>query len=222
MTTLRRLMVADYPIRLFLLALAAWSVAADVCAQSPVKVGYYDMNIGAGVTAEQEAPILAAGFTPVQLLNVTAADLAGLHVLFVQNSSPMAYGAEYLASKVAVQDAVNAGLVLIIHDRFIGPSPAMTRNILPLPAGVMPVATRVNSQNNSVTDPATLVANGPGGVVTETNLDGGMNSNMGFVNLGTVTIPGRVGLIHTGAANNSVTFSYPFGAGFVVYSSIPL
>ena len=80
----------------------------------------------------------------------------------------------------------------------------------------------MNSQNNSVTDPATLVANGPGGVVTETNLDGGMNSNMGFVNLGTVTIPGRVGLIHTGAANNSVTFSYPFGAGFVIYSSIPL
>ena len=48
MTTLRRLMVADYPIRLFLLALAAWSVAADVCAQSPIRVGYYDMIVGAG------------------------------------------------------------------------------------------------------------------------------------------------------------------------------
>ena len=146
------------------------------------------MNIGAGVTAEQEPPIVAAGFTPVQLNNVTATDLAGLHVLFVQNSSPNAYGTEYLASKAAVQDAVNAGLVLIIHDRFVGPSPAMTRNILPLPAGVMPVATRVNSQNNSVTDPATFVANGPGGIVTELNLDNGMNSNMGFVNLSTVTV----------------------------------
>lgn len=222
MTTLRRLLVAVYPIRLFLLALAAWSVAAEVWAQSPIRVGYYDMNIGAGVTVEQEPPIVAAGFTPVQLFNVTAADLAGLHVLFVQNSSPMAYGAEYLASKAAVQDAVNAGLVLVIHDRFVGPSPAMTRSILPLPAGVMPVVTRVNSQNNSVTDATTLVANGPGGIVTETNLDGGMNSNMGFVNLATLTIAGRVGLIHTGVAANSVTFSYPLGAGFVIYSSIPL
>ena len=222
MTTLRRLMVADYPIRVLALAFAVLGVTPDVRAQSPVRIGYYDMNIGAGVTAEQEPPIVAAGFTPVQLLNVTAADLAGLHVLFVQNSSPNAYGAEYLASKAAVQDAVNAGLVLIIHDRFVGPSPAMTRNILPLPAGVVPVAARVNSQNNSVTDPATLVANGPGGMVTELNLDTGMNSNMGFVNLSTVTIAGRVGLIHTGNANNSVTFSYPLGQGFVIYSSIPL
>jgi hypothetical protein len=59
-------------------------------------------------------------------------------------------------------------------------------------------------------------------VVTELNLDNGMNSNMGFVNLSTVTVAGRVGLIHTGNANNSVTFSYPFGQGFVIYSSIPL
>ena len=222
MTTLRRLMVADYPIRVLVVALAVLGVTADGRAQSPIRVGYYDMNMGAGVTAEQEPPIAAAGFTPVLLNNVAAADLAGLHVLFVQNSSPNAYGAEYLASKAAVQDAVNTGLVLIIHDRFVGPSPAMTRNILPLPTGVMPVTTRVNSQNNSVTDPATLIANGPGGVVTELNLDNGMDSNMGFVNLTTLTVGGRVGLIHTGNANNSVTFSYPFGQGFVIYSSIPL
>jgi hypothetical protein len=56
-------MVADYPIRLFLLALAAWSVPADVCAQSPVTVGYYDMTVadptgGAG-TADRRRRVYA-------------------------------------------------------------------------------------------------------------------------------------------------------------------
>ncbi len=101
-------MVADYPIGVLVVALAVLGVTADAHAQGPIKVGYYDMNIGAGVTAEQEPPIVAAGFTPVQLNSVTATDLAGLHVLFVQNSSPNAYGTEHLASKAAVQDAVNA------------------------------------------------------------------------------------------------------------------
>src|SRR5687767_2432018 len=98
MTTLRRLMVAVYPIRLFVLALAAWGVSVamdDVRAQSPVNVGYYDIAIGAGI-AEQAAPIVAAGFTPVALSNVEAPDLTGLQVLFVHNPNTMGYNAEYL------------------------------------------------------------------------------------------------------------------------------
>ena len=67
-------MVADYPIRLFLLALAAWSVAADVCAQSPVRVGYYDMSAGAGIP-EAGARQSSALASRLLLSNVTAADL---------------------------------------------------------------------------------------------------------------------------------------------------
>jgi hypothetical protein len=174
--------------------------------------------------AEQVPPIVAAGFTPVKLFNVTAADLAGLHVLFVQNPSTMGYGAEYLASVPAVQTAVNAGLVLIIHDRFVGPGPTMTRLVLPLPAGVpFPLFARVMGNNNTVSDPATLVANGPGGQITDANLDNGQFSNMGSVNLITLNVAGRKGLLHVATTpNSSITFSYPVGLGFVIYSSIPL
>ena len=223
MTTLRRLLVAVYPIRLFVLALTVWGIAADVRAQSPVNVGYYDIAAGAGIP-QQVPPIVAAGFTPVLLSNVTAADLAGLHILFVHNPSAMGYAAEYLAGLPAIQGAVNAGMVLIIHDRSVGPHPTMgTRRILPLPTGVpVPVLARVNSNNNSVSDAGTLVANGPGGTVTEMNLDNGNFSNMGFAMLSTLTAPGKKGLLHAGTPNNAVTFSYPLGLGFVIYSSIPL
>ena len=224
MTTLRRLMVADYLLRGLLAILAVVGVTSDVRAQSPIRVGYYDMNIGAGVPTEQEPPIVAAGFTPVQLNNVTAADLAGLHVLLVQNPITTGYGAEYLASVNAIQNAVNSGLILIIHDRFVGPGPSMTRLILPLPAGApFPLFSRVNSINNGVSDPNSLVANGPAGVITETNLDNGNFSTMGSVSLSTLIVAGKKGLLHNGTTpNQAITFSYPVGTGFVIYSSIPL
>jgi hypothetical protein len=192
------------------------------------------MNIGAGVAAEQAPPIVAAGFTPVLLDNVTSADLAGLHLLFVQNSSPSAYGSEYRENLAAIKSAVNAGLVLIIHDRSINGSqnpnvlsPMLgTRFILPLTGSAAMIAiTRANSNTIFVTDAATLVANGPHGSIT-TNLSNGNFSNLGFVNLLTMaSVPGRKGLLNTtssAAVNNAVTFSYPFGQGFVIYSSIPL
>ena len=230
MTTLRRLLVAVYPIRLFLLALAAWGVAADVRAQSPINVGYYDMAAGVGIP-KQVPPIVAAGFTPVQLSDVTAADLAGLHILFVQNPSTMGYAGEYRASALgAIQDAVNAGLVLIIHDRSLNASasPTMgTRFILPRnapnPNAGFPVVSNTRTNDLTISDPPPpLFIDGPGGTITNDSLDDGMFSNMGFVMLSTLMIPGKQGLLHTGSVNNAVTFSYPLGDGFVIYSSIPL
>jgi hypothetical protein len=225
MTTLRRLLVAVYPIRLFLLALAVWGVAADVRAQSPVNVGYYDIAAGAGIP-QQVGPIVAAGLTPAPLSNVTAADLVGLHILFVHNPNTMGYNAEYLAAVPQIRTAVEAGLVLVIHDRSFGPSPMGTRLILPLPAGVpLPLLTRIpmGANNIGVSDAATLVATGPGGTVTDSNLDNGIDSNLGSANLSLFTASGKKSLLHNGTgANNPVTFSYPLGLGHVIYSSIPL
>src|SRR5688500_14582162 len=107
MTTLRRLLVAVYPIGLFLLAVVVWGGTADVRAQSPIRVGYYDMTNGNGAgSPEQIAPIVAAGFTPVLLDDVTWAELTGLHILFVQNPSPNVYNTEYLASRAVIEAAV--------------------------------------------------------------------------------------------------------------------
>jgi len=228
-------MVADYPIRLFLLALAAWSVAAEVCAQSPIRVGYYDMVAGAG-SPEQVSPIVAAGFTPVPLSNVTAADLTGLHVLMVQNPSPNVYGTEYLAGRPAIAAAVNSGMVLIIHDRVVTniAMGARVGDILPgvtVPASIMAAkATNATVWNNiEITDLNSLVVNGPFGTITATSLDNGNQSLHGVVNIpGSPTLPQpRRGLLHTvnGAQtglSQAVTFSYQFGTGQVIYSSIPL
>ncbi len=56
-------------------------------------IGYYDMSGGQG-NPNQEPPILIAGETPVLLTDLTAADLLGIDVLFVQNPSNSSYGFE--------------------------------------------------------------------------------------------------------------------------------
>src|SRR5687768_7053124 len=53
MRTLRRSMVAVYPICLLAVALVVWSAAAEARAESTIRVGYYDMTVGAGVPGEQ-------------------------------------------------------------------------------------------------------------------------------------------------------------------------
>src|SRR5687768_5165860 len=72
----------------------------------PAVVGYYDMLAGQGVPS-QVAPITAAGHTAVLLTDLTAADLAGIDVLFVQNPDNAGYGAEYLSRLDSIQSAVS-------------------------------------------------------------------------------------------------------------------
>jgi hypothetical protein len=233
MTTLRRLLVAVYPIRVFLLALAAWSVAADVCAQSPLRVGYYDMSQGQGVSA-QVTPIVSAGFTPVLLDDVSAAalDLADIDILFVQNPDPNVYSQEYLLGRAAIAAAVSNGMVLLIHDRVVA-NPSMNArvgDILPgvtNPASILAMKGAITGID--VTLPAsTLVTNGPFGTITSmgaSSLDGGGPSANGFVNITNVFFNGRNlrGLLHAASPTaQSATFSYAFGSGYVIYSTIPI
>jgi hypothetical protein len=237
MTTLRRLIVAVYPIGLFLLAMIVWGESAEIRAQSPIRVGYYDMTNGNGAgSSEQVAPILAAGFTPVLLTDVTSPELAGLHILFVQNPSPNLYNPEYLASRAAIDAAVRAGMVLVIHDRTVSNmmTGARVGDILPgvtVPQSVSAMKTTMPSTFNNieVTDAASLIVNGPFGTISSsgaTSLDGGGQSNHGTVNLlMSPNIPSpKKGLLHTGMSGmtQSVTFTYALGAGHVIYSTIPI
>jgi large repetitive protein len=182
----------------------------------PAVVGYYDMVAGQGVPS-QASPITAAGHTAVLLTDLTAADLAGIDILFVQNPDNAGYGAEYLSRLTSIQTAVANGLTLVLHDRYVDPA----ESILPGGAGFNIVRDFTDPASIDVIDDGTLVTHGPAGVVTDTTLDNGTNSSHGFALSGSLPADARL-ILGTGDHTHVVTFSYRFGAGNVVYSSIPL
>jgi hypothetical protein len=179
-------------------------------------VGYYDMVVGQGDPG-QTAAITAAGHTPVNIVDLSPAELAGIDVLLVQNPSNGIFGAEYLSALADIEAAVNSGMRLVIHDRLV----TGAHTILPDGAGFTILRDSSDNANIDVLDDSTLVTNGPGGVVDNTTLDGGSSSSHGFTVAG--TLPAGTAFILTRTnPDEIVTFSYPVGAGAVLYSSIPL
>lgn len=186
---------------------AAQPARADV-------VGYYNMTTGEGVAA-QVPPITAAGFTPKQMFTLTPAELVGVDVLFVQNSSNFGFGAEYVARLADIQAAVNAGMVLVIHDRRV----TNAHTILPGGGAIQIFRNFARDRDIDIVDP--VIASGPGGVLTNTSLDNGNSSSHGYANSASLPADARA-LLSNGLATQIVTFSYPFGSGAVIYSTIPL
>lgn len=207
----RRTTTATLALAVAMLALAASSPA------HALNVGYYEMCDGQGAT-RQVTPITTAGHTAVNLTDLTTADLAGVDVIFVNNCDNFLYGAEYLSRLADIEAAVAAGKVLMIHDRYV------TDGELILPGGESFDVVReefVGQQEIEVADGSTVMTNGPGGTIGATTLDGGCLSSHGFTVAG--TLPGDARVILTrNDPGQVVTFAYGFGAGAVIYSSIPL
>ena len=179
-------------------------------------IGYYDMGAGQGVADQIEA-ILAAGHNPVLITDLSAAELAGIDMLLVQNPDNGGYSAEYLAALADIQAAVGNGLTLIIHDRHVDNA----ESILPGSGGFSIVRNFDEATSIDFIDDAHGVASGPGGNLTDASLDGGNFSNHGFAIAG--SLPAGADLIlSTSDASHIVTFSYGFGNGQVIYSSIPI
>jgi hypothetical protein len=198
-------------------ALLACALAAPSTARA-LNVGYYEMCQGQG-SSSQVAPITAAGHTPVNLTDLAAADLAGVGVIFVDNCDNLSYGAEYLSRLADIQNAVASGKVLVLHDRYVDPAETI------LPGGesfdIQRDFANGGDREIDVFDDTTLVTHGPAGVITSTNLDNGCSSNHGFSVKG--SLPGDAHFILTRSdPTRVVTFSYGFGQGAVIYSSIPL
>lgn len=184
---------------------------------APAVVGYYDMNLGQG-SDNQVFPIQQAGHTPRLLTDLTPADLAGVDVLFVQNPSNTSYGAEYVSRQAAILDFVTAGKTLILHDRFVD----QAETILPNSAGFDIRRDFTDSNNINVLAAATsLLISGPGGVITNSTLDGGRNSSHGFAVADSLGAGTQL-LLSTGDPTRVVAFTYRVGAGNVYYASIPL
>src|SRR5262245_60129159 len=184
---------------------------------APAVVGYYDMSLGQG-NANQVYPIQHAGQTPVLLTDLTAADLAGVDVLFVQNPDNDKYGAEFLSRLPDIIASVASGKTLILHDRFVD----LAETILP-GGGTFDIRRNFDDPNNiNVLPPAnSILIQGPGGTVTSGNLDGGGFSSHGYAIASSLPTGAKL-LLSTGNPTNIVDFSYLYGNGYVLYSTIPL
>jgi hypothetical protein len=179
-------------------------------------VGYYDMDNEQG-TASQEPVITGAGATAVNIQDLATAELAQVGTLFVTNASNSAYGAEYLSATAQISDWVNAGGTLILHDRFVTDATTI------LPGIGNATITRSFEEGAAIelvnnTGP---VANGPYGTLTDASLDNRGYSNHGFGLVDTLPEGSEI-ILTTNDPTHAVTFGYEYGAGAVVYSSVPL
>lgn len=181
-----------------------------------LNVGYYQMDTGAGVAA-QEPPITGSGNAPVNIAIPDAASLAGIDVLFVNNGDNGSYGAEYLANLADIQAAVAAGMVLVIHDRYVTDA----ASILPGGGGITAVRDFGDDSSIEVLNDAHPITSGAGGMINDTSLDGGSASSHGYVTLASLPAGAEAILSRTDPAE-IVTFGYPFGLGHVYFSTIPL
>ncbi|WP_238368650.1 cadherin-like domain-containing protein, partial [Mesobacterium pallidum] len=178
-------------------------------------VGYYEMGTGQGANS-QIASITAGGHTAVNILNLSAAELAGIDVLVIQNPSNGNYSSEFRTQLPVIHQAVEDGLVLVIHDRYV----ETAENILPGSEG-FDIRRVTGNRDIELLDDAHPIADGVGGVVSDTSLDNGNSSSHGYAVAG--SLPGTADLILSMAnTGNIVTFAYEYGAGDVIYSSIPL
>ncbi len=187
-------------------------------ASAQTRVGYYDTAVGSG-SAYQVPPITANGFTPVQMFDLTAADLAAanIDILWVLNPSNSGYGAEYVARLADIDAWVAAGGVLIFHDRYV----TLAETILPGGAGFDIRRDFGDDADIDVRDNSTLVTTGSHGIIDDTSLDGGTSSTHGYSVIGTLPGTGTF-ILSRSDPDEIVTFSYPFSGGCVIYSSIPL
>lgn len=179
-------------------------------------VGYYDLVAGEGV-APQVEPIEVAGGLPLNLGTLGASDLAGIDVLFAQNPSILGFGSEYLNARPAIDAAVQAGMILVLHDARVSSAP----NVLPGGSTFSISRSTLDPQNVDILDATTLVTNGPGGLLTQTSLDGGDPSNTGFANSASLPLD-AVKILSLSNPARIATFCYARGSGAVLYSTIPL
>lgn len=137
-------------------------------------VGYFDMC--GGNQASHAAAITAAGHTPVAVVTPNAGTLSSLDALSVTNCDNTAFGSNYTSNLSAIQAAVNAGMVLIVHDRFV----TGAGNILPGGSGIVAVRSFENATDINFPVGSPIIT-GPGGTLNDTSLDNGSSSTHGFV-----------------------------------------
>lgn len=198
--------------RLLVALLAACSMLASASANALV-FGYYL----SGTTGSPAAAITAAGHTPQLLTGLSAADLATIDVLWILNGNNGTPDAQVTGNFGDVATFVRNGGVLSFHDRNVNQGVSAATYIPG--AGAVTFVAEFGTEitvlaNNTVT-------NGPAGVIGDTTLDGGDFSGHGYATLASLPA-GAVPVLSTNDRTQIVDFYFPFGAGRVYYSTMPL
>src|SRR5262245_11027474 len=168
------------------------------------------------------APIIQAGLTPLQIMNITTFDLSTIDVLMVDEPGLSGITSTMLGRLSDIQAWVEGGGVFIVHQRVVLSSTPASNPFLVGAPGALAVGDLRFSNDLDVIPPGdTLVTNGPHGTITSTSLDLG-GSNGGYV-FGASLPVGTTKILSAGSnTDNVAAFSYGLGSGFVYCASVPL
>ena len=196
--------------------LAVGLAASPACRAAPVVVGYY--TDGNNTTAPA-AFITLVGDTPVQINDIGTANFNDFGKVFLLNSNNGSPSADLQGRAGDLANYVQGGGLFMYHSRNVAQGGFTDNQLLPGGAGI--ALTTSFGTDIDVATPGTLVTNGPFGTINNTTLDGGNFSTHGYADVSSLP-PGAVSILSDGNPLHSVAFYYPFGAGFVYYSTIPL
>lgn len=188
-------------------------------------IGYFtDFN---EFTTAPAAPINQAGFTPVQITDISTFDLNTIDSLLVNESNNSGLSADLSGRLGDIESWVRDGGSFIVHDRFVANTNGVPQSN-PFLIGAPTTLVQRDFTNDRDIDLIpmnnTLVTNGngPGGAIDNLTLDGGTSSNHGYALAETLPV-GATGILSAGPDPDKVAaFSYGLGSGSVYYSTIPL
>jgi len=190
---------------------------------APAVVGYftdfYPASRASGHVIRQ------AGFTPVQISDITTFDLSTVEILMVNELNNAEVSPELLSRLPDIEAWFRDGGLLVVHDRFVStdigdPQP---NPLLIGAATTMVDRDFVYGNDIDVILPDTLVTAGPKGTIDDYTLDAANFSCHGFALADTLPA-GSVSLFSSGpvAHNKVAAFAYALDRGFVYYAAIPL
>ncbi|MBL4672768.1 MAG: carboxypeptidase regulatory-like domain-containing protein, partial [Arenicella sp.] len=178
-------------------------------------VGYYSLTSNQGVSAQIE-PIVAAGLDPVLLTNLATDDLDQLSILFIQNPSNSAsYSSTYTSNLARIFSFIETGGVVVFHDRAVSSN---TSSVMPGDPATF-VRSVVGGTTIITSDEAFL--NGPGGVLNASVVSDNSFGSHGYAQQSSLPV-GTIGLLSQSDTTRWHTFAIPHGAGYMVYSALPL
>lgn len=172
-------------------------------------IGYYDLKAGHG-TGPQAHLISDIGQTGLELTGLS--DFGAAQVLYIDNPSNTAYSAEFLAHETDILTFAEGGGIVVMNDRLANGTfiDGFTHD------AVGQYADEVDFVNDHG-----VVADGPGGTLTDFSLDHYGASNHGVMDISLVEDEDYFAIATAHDPTKLVAIYEPEGAGAVLYSTIP-